>query len=124
MMVSVRISILTLLLSLLSPALATPLPKGIIELDGAAAHALKLSNMDGEAFDLEQHRGKWMLIHFWASWCGPCRREMPTINAVNTRFDPNKLQFVLVNTAESEDRRNDGEDEQPDRSTQHVASQA
>ena len=85
-------------------ALTEPaLPKGIIKLDGRAAPALVLKDMDGETFDIEKQAGKWLVIHFWASWCGPCRREMPTINEIYKQFDENKLRFVLINTAESED---------------------
>jgi len=79
------------------------LPKGIIALDGRQAPALILNNMDGEPFDLQKHRGGWVVVHFWASWCGPCRREMPTINEIYKQFDEAKLRFVLINTAESDD---------------------
>ncbi|MCK5091293.1 MAG: TlpA family protein disulfide reductase, partial [Gammaproteobacteria bacterium] len=41
--------------------------------------------------------------HFWASWCGPCRKEMPTIQAIFPEFKDSGLEIVLVNTAESED---------------------
>jgi thiol-disulfide isomerase/thioredoxin len=79
------------------------LPKGIIVLDGKSAPALKLKNMDGELFDLANAKGHWVFVHFWASWCGPCRKEMPTIQKVATQVPADKLEFVLVNTAESDD---------------------
>ena len=79
------------------------LPKGILVLDGRSAPPLMLLNMDGEAWDINNARGRWLFVHFWASWCGPCRREMPTIQAIFQKFEPSELEIVLVNTAESED---------------------
>jgi len=100
---ALRALLLCIMLTFDANAVAEDLPKGIIVLDGHPAPALKLSNMDGEAFDLAKYRGQWLVIHFWASWCGPCRREMPTINETYKLYDESKLRFVLVNTAESED---------------------
>ena len=79
------------------------LPKGIIALDGKAAPALKLKNMDGEPFDLATSKGHWVFVHFWASWCGPCRKEMPTIQTMSGQLADHGLQIVMVNTAESDD---------------------
>jgi thiol-disulfide isomerase/thioredoxin len=79
------------------------LPKGILELDGREAPPLVLGDLDGETWDIGQARGRWVFVHFWASWCGPCRREMPTIQAIHPLFDAAELEIVLVNTAESED---------------------
>jgi len=84
-------------------ATAAELPKGILTLDGRAAPPLVLNNMDGETWDLSEARGHWAFVHFWATWCGPCRREMPTIQAIFPQFDPAELEIVLINTAESED---------------------
>lgn len=102
---SVLNTLLSLLL-LLPTAVADgseALPKGIIALTPAPAPALALNNMDGEAFDLADARGHWVFVHFWASWCGPCRREMPTIATMATRLGDSGLEIVLVNTAETED---------------------
>lgn len=82
---------------------AAELPKGIIKLDGRPALALTLKNLDGETYDLQKSRGHWVFLHFWASWCGPCRREMPLIQDLVDKVDQKKLEIVLVNTAESED---------------------
>ena len=84
-------------------ATAAELPKGILTLDGRAAPPLVLNNMDGDSWDLSDARGHWVFVHFWATWCGPCRREMPTIQAIFPKFDPRQLEIVLINTAESED---------------------
>lgn len=79
------------------------LPKGILPLDGRDAPPLQLDNMDGETWNLEAARGRWVFVHFWATWCGPCREEMPTIQAIYPLFDSDELEIVLINTAESED---------------------
>lgn len=83
--------------------LSKNLPKGIMILKGQDAPPLTLKNLDGEKWDIDQSRGHWVFLHFWASWCGPCRREMPTIQAIVPKFKKSNLEIVLVNTAESED---------------------
>lgn len=79
------------------------LPKGIMVLDGRDAPPLVLKDLDDNTWDIEQSRGHWVFVHFWASWCGPCRREMPTIQDIYPLFDSSKLEIVLINTAEVED---------------------
>lgn len=79
------------------------LPKGIMKLKGQDALPLSLENLDGEKWDINQARGHWVFLHFWASWCGPCREEMPAIQAIVQKFDNSGLEIVLVNTAETED---------------------
>ena len=79
------------------------LPKGIMKLKGQHAPFLSLKNLDGEQWDIDQARGHWVFLHFWATWCGPCREEMPKIQAIVPRFDQSRLEIVLVNTAETED---------------------
>jgi len=86
------------------PALAgDPLPKGLLALDGREAPPLVLDDLDGERWDIRAARGRWLFVHFWATWCGPCRKEMPTIQAIFPKFDASQLEIVLINTAESED---------------------
>ncbi len=82
---------------------APPAPKGILTLPGNPAAELKLQDLDGNPYDLEQSRGHWVFLHFWASWCGPCRKEMPTIQTVARQFDGKAIEFRLINTAEDED---------------------
>lgn len=96
------VSACLLLVSLPSLA-ADSLPKGVLVLDGREAPPLVLNNLDGKRWDISESRGRWLFVHFWASWCGPCREEMPTIQAIFPKVDASQLEIVLVNTAESED---------------------
>jgi len=80
-----------------------PLPKGIISLGERDAPPLVLKDIDQQGYDIRQSRGKWVFTHFWASWCGPCRKEMPTIQAIVDEFKDSNLEIILINTAEDED---------------------
>ncbi|MCK5001940.1 MAG: TlpA family protein disulfide reductase [Gammaproteobacteria bacterium] len=102
----IAVQVLFVLLASLSAPVAAAeekLPFGIRNYDIGLAPNFELEDIDGELFDLKSTRGQWVFLHFWASWCGPCREEMPTIQALSESIDEDKLHFVLVNTAEDED---------------------
>lgn len=78
-------------------------PKGVRHYEIGTAPGFTLADIDGESFDLASVRGKWVFLHFWASWCGPCREEMPAIEQMSEKLADDELEIVLVNTAENED---------------------
>ncbi len=61
-------------------------------LDSAPDFTLKTTQ--GDNVRLSEKRGEVLLVNFWASWCGPCRQEMPLLNALHQRYS--KLGFNVV----------------------------
>ncbi len=60
----------------------------------AATPAFTLPARDGGNLSLEELKGQVVMINFWATWCGPCRQEMPLLEQIQTKYEP--LGFTLV----------------------------
>ena len=68
-----------------------------------AAPDFTLVDMDGEAYALKDYRGKVVMLNFWATWCPPCRREMPSMEALYQRFKDEAFTVLAVNQWEDGD---------------------
>ena len=55
-----------------------------------------LENMEGETISIVEFRGEKTLINFWATWCRPCRKEMPMLNGVFLSQDPSDFSVVGI----------------------------
>jgi thiol-disulfide isomerase/thioredoxin len=64
---------------------------------GLAAPAFELKRLDGGRVTLRGLRGKVALISFWASWCGPCLREMPLLSRLQRELGPEGLVVLAIN---------------------------
>ncbi len=63
---------------------------------GEAAPALVLTALDGATFDLAKLRGKVVLVNYWATWCAPCRRDMPKFDAFYRRYHGQGLEMIGI----------------------------
>lgn len=71
---------------------------------GKAAPDFTLVSSTGENVHLADQRGKVVMLHFWASWCGPCRQVMPLIDSMYKRY--NAAGFVIYGVNVEEDHTN------------------
>ncbi len=65
--------------------------------EGFLAPDFELVTLDGESVSLSNLRGKVVLVNFWASWCPPCRSEMPAMEEIYQQYGPDKFVILAVN---------------------------
>ena len=71
---------------------------------GGATPPLSLKDPAGQVHDLAAYRGKVVLVNFWATWCEPCRQEMPSMQNLRARFAGKPFEILAVNLMESEQK--------------------
>ena len=76
----------------------------LTSLNGDPAPALVLKDVNGTTHDLASYRGRVVLINFWATWCVPCREEMPSIQKLRDRLAGKPFVVFAVNVDEPDSR--------------------
>jgi thiol-disulfide isomerase/thioredoxin len=71
---------------------------------GGLTPPLELRDLDNRVHRLADYRGKVVLINFWATWCGPCRDEMPSIQELKRKLAGRPFVVLAVNLDEPESR--------------------
>ena len=66
---------------------------------------LTVKTFDGQDFNLAAHRGKWVVVNFWATWCNPCLKEIPDLDAM----DKAREDVIVIGLAYEEIERADME---------------
>ena len=83
---------------------STNLPSAEDPSVGNPAPDFQLSDLDGKTVSLSDFQGKPVLLNFWASWCRPCRTEMPYIQQVYEEWSDKGLVVLAINIGESASR--------------------
>ena len=68
---------------------------------GKPAPAFQATMLDGRKIALADYRGQVLVINFWATWCGPCKRELPLLDAYYRAQRKNGLEVIAVTTEDS-----------------------
>ncbi len=71
---------------------------------GGALPPFRAKTLDGKTFDNASVKGKVVLLQFWATWCGYCRREQPAVDRLTKEFENQGLIVLAVNVGESRDK--------------------
>lgn len=92
---------LLLAVSVLVPGLSGCTPSEAAPEVGRRAPDFELSDLNGQSVSLSDFRGQQVLLNFWATWCGPCRFEMPFLEQVHREQSADGLVVLGVNIGET-----------------------
>lgn len=68
-----------------------------------SAYDFSVMDMDGKQHRLSDYRGKIVVLNFWATWCPPCREEMPSMDRAHKKLIDDDIVILAINVGEDED---------------------
>jgi thiol-disulfide isomerase/thioredoxin len=71
-------------------------PEANVKKDELFDYGFTVKDLEGNVVNMETLRGKVIFLNLWATWCGPCRVEMPSIEALYNTVDKDKVAFVML----------------------------
>ena len=83
-------------------ALRTGTMKKLVFSDAAEVSDQAFTHAEGGEFTLADFKGKYVLVNFWATWCAPCRKEMPMLAELQTEFGGDAFEVVTIATGRNE----------------------
>jgi len=99
-----RILIILLLIALSAFSSAQQAGKGLTKLSEISpAPDFLLTDLDGNQHRLSDYRGQVLIINFWATWCPPCRDEMPSMQRAWEQLEKEDILMLGINVGEDED---------------------
>lgn len=75
-----------------------------VQLEGKKAPDFTLTTLDGKSVTLSKLKGKVVLLDFWASWCGPCRRSMPHLEETWSKYKDRGLVVIGINVDKEQEK--------------------
>ena len=100
--------ILIILIFLLSNSFAdetTDFKNLIIKKEQKKYEDLSFLDVDKKQVNLDDYRGKLVLLNFWASWCAPCKEEMPSLDSLQSNKNLNNLQIFPINVGQDNEKK-------------------
>ena len=102
---SIILVMLIILLPIIAGCQASTGPSGVtsstVPAEGDLAPDFQLQNLDGQTVSLSSLRGSPVLLNFWATWCGPCRTEMPYLQQIHEEWSDRGLVLLAIDLGES-----------------------
>ena len=71
---------------------------------GGPAPQFELQTVEGRTVKLSDYKGKFVVLNFWATWCVPCRKEMPEFQKIHLSPGDDNIQIIGINLSESQKR--------------------